>query len=126
MTTTQQDIEVAPELAEFDLEDKPDGPAAAAMVAAGIGVFMLGIFTTGAVIFEGLKDFLTDFQGSRGVGALAGKSTMAFVFWLGSWGILHRRWKDRDFDLKLAFKIGAILGIIGALLTFPPIFEAFE
>ena len=126
MTTTQQDIEVAPELAEFELEDKPDGPAAAAIISAGIGIAVLGLMTTGAVIFSGLKGFLADFQGSAGVGPLAGKTTMAFIFWLGSWGILHGIWKDRDFDLKLAFKIGAILGVIGALLTFPPIFEAFE
>ncbi len=126
MTKTEQDIQVAPELAEFNLEDKPDGPAAAAMISAGIGIFVLGLMTTGAVIFSGLKDFLADFQGPVGVGPLAGKTVLAVVAWLVSWGVMHSMWKDRDYDLPLAFKIGVALGILGAILTFPPVFEAFE
>ena len=91
-----------------------------------IGIFVLGLMTTGAVIFSGLKDFLADFQGPVGVGPLAGKTVLAVVAWLVSWGVMHSMWKDRDYDLPLAFKIGVALGILGAILTFPPVFEAFE
>ena len=34
------DAEVAPELAPLDLAPKPDGPAAAVMIASGLGVFV--------------------------------------------------------------------------------------
>ena len=47
-THTDHDVDVAPELAALELADKPDGPGAAAMLAAGIGIFMLGFFTTTA------------------------------------------------------------------------------
>ncbi len=126
MTETRHDIDIAPELAELNLEDKPDGPAAAAMVAAGVGIFVLGFLTTLAVISSGVKDFLADFQGSRGVGPLAGKTTLAMVAWLASWGGLHLKWRGKDIDLRWAFKLGVILGILGAIGTFPPFFEAFE
>ncbi|HSM02006.1 MAG TPA: hypothetical protein VK960_06160 [Acidimicrobiia bacterium] len=120
------DEAVAPELAALGLEDKPDGPAAAAMISAGFGIFMLGFFTTGAVIWSGLKDFLADFQGSRGVGPLAGKTTLGTLLWLVAWAVLAYIWKDKDVELPKAFRIGLILGIIGAILMFPPVFEAFE
>lgn len=126
MTTKHLDIDVAPELAALNLPDKPDGPAAAAMIAAGAGVFFLGFFTWGAVIWSGLKDFLADFQGPVGVGPLAGKTIMAVILWLVCWGVLAMVLKGRDFDLRKAFRIGLILGILGAILMFPPVFEAFE
>jgi hypothetical protein len=120
------DAEIAPELAGLDLPDLPDGPAAAAMVAAGVGIFVLGLLTTFAVFWTGLKDFLADFQGSRGVGPLAGKTTLAVAIWLVSWVVLHLAWRNKDVDLRRMFYIGMALGLLGALGTFPPFFEAFE
>ncbi len=124
MAKYQETID-APELASLNLADKPDGPAAAAMVAAGIGIFMLGLLTTLAVPWTDLKDFLADFQAGRGVGPLAGKTVLAVVVWALSWGVLHFRWRDKDVDLKKMFSIGAFLGILGAVGTFPPFFERF-
>lgn len=123
---TRQDGQVPPELAELDLVDKEDGPAAAAVISAGVGIFVLGLLTTLAVISESLKEFLTDFQGSVGVGALAGKTTLAVVAWLISWGILAFTLRDKDVDFRASFYIGLALGILGAIGTFPPFFEAFE
>ncbi|MEE8330946.1 MAG: hypothetical protein V3R84_04165 [Acidimicrobiia bacterium] len=125
-TTTRQDVEIAPELAGLDLPDLPDGPAAAAMVSAGVGVFVLGLLTTFAVFWTGLKDFLADFQGSRGVGPLAGKTILTVVAWAVTWAALHFAWRDKDVDLRRMFYIGMVLGLLGALGTFPPFFEAFE
>ena len=121
-----RDADVAPELAPLDLADKPDGPAAAAMVAAGIGIFVLGLLTTLAVVSESLNDFLADFQGSRGVGPLAGKTILAVAAWAASWAGLHLVWRDRAVDLRRPFWIGLMLGVLGAIGTFPPFFEAFE
>ena len=124
MAKYQETID-APELASLNLADKPDGPAAAAMVAAGIGIFMLGLLATLAVPWTDLKDFLADFQAGQGVGPLAGKTVLAVVVWALSWGVLHFRWRDKDVDLKKMFSIGVFLGILGAVGTFPPFFERF-
>jgi len=124
MAKYQETID-APELANLNLADKPDGPAAAAIVAAGIGIFVLGLLTTLAVPWTDLKDFLADFQAGRGVGPLAGKTVLTVTAWAVSWGVLHFRWRDKDVDLKRMFSIGVILGILGAVGTFPPFFERF-
>ncbi len=124
--TTRHDVEVAPELAPLGLADKPDGPGAAVMLAAGLGVFTMGLLTTLAVVSSGIKDFLAAFQGSRGVGPLAGKSILAVVVFFGSWILFHFLWRDKDVDIKRIFWIGLILGAVGALLMFPPFFEALE
>lgn len=123
---THPDAEIAPELAALNLQAKPDGPAAAAMLSAGIGIFMLGFFTTGAVISAGLKDFLAWWEWGQGVGPLAGKSTVAVLIWLASWAVLYFIWKDKDVDLKKMFYIGNGLGILGAIMVFPPFFELFH
>ncbi len=107
------------------VSEAADGPVAAAMVAAGIGIFMLGLLTTLAVPWADLKDFLADFQAGRGVGPLADKTVLAVVVWAVSWGIVHFRWRDKNVDLKKMFSIGVFLGILGALGTFPPFFERF-
>ncbi len=124
--TTEHDVQVAPELAELNLEERPDGPGAAAMLAAGIGIFVLGLMTTGAVLSSDLKDFLADFQAGRGVGPLAGKTTLAVLAWAISWAVLATLWRGQDVDLRRYFGIALVLGLIGVVLTFPPVFEAFE
>ena len=120
------DVEVAPELAGLELADIPDGPAAATFLAAGIGVFTLGLLTTLAVINGNLKDFLADFQGSVGVGPLAGKTIVSVVVWAVAWLVLSLLWWRRDVDVRKAFWIGLVLGVLGAIGTFPTFFEAFE
>jgi fluoride ion exporter CrcB/FEX len=123
--TEHHGMDEAQELAGLNLADKPDGPAAAAMVAAGIGIFVLGLLTTLAVPWTDLKGFLADFQLRQGVGPLAGKTTLAVIAFVVSWGALHYSWREKDLDLKKMFYIGLVLGLLGALGTFPPFFERF-
>jgi hypothetical protein len=120
------DESVAPELGPLNLADKPDGPGAAAMISAGIGIFVLGFFTTAAVISGGIKSFLLWWEWGQGVGPLAGKSTLAILAWLISWFILDRLWRKKDVELMTAFYIGLGLGILGAIGTFPTFFELFH
>jgi hypothetical protein len=120
------DINVAPELEGLNLTEKADGPGAAAMLAAGMGIFVLGFFTTAAVISSSIKDFLLKFEWGQGVGPLAGKTTLATIVFFGSWAILHSQWRTKDIDIKKVFTVGLILGLLGAIGTFPPFFEAFE
>lgn len=119
------DADVAPELAELNLPDKADGPGAAAFLAAGIGVFTLGLLTLLAHISSGIGDFLGKFDFGAGVGPLAGKAIVAILAWLISWAILHSMWKNEDVDLKQMFWIGFGVGALGWLLMFPPFFELF-
>ncbi len=124
-TSNHHDEEIARELADLHLPDKPDGPGAAAMLAAGIGVCTLGVLTTAAEANEDVKAFLEDFQGSVGVGPLAGKTTLTVIVWAVAWAILAMAWKAKDVDLEKAFWIGLALGLVGILGTFPTFFQAF-
>ncbi len=123
--TTHHDTEVAPELAPLSLPDKPDGPAAAAMMAAGIGILVLGLFTVLAEVSTGIHDFLEAMDFDQGVGPLAGKTILAVIAFFGSWIALHYAWRDRDVDLKRIFWWALVIGVVGAILMFPPVFTAF-
>lgn len=100
-----------------------NGPAAAALISSGIGILVIGLLTTGAVISEGLKGFLNWWNPA---GPLSGKTGVGIIIWLVSWAITHSLWKDCDSDLRRAFTITLVLIGLGLLFTFPPIFEAFE
>jgi hypothetical protein len=117
--------DLVPELEPLHLEAKPDGPGAAAMLAAGIGIFVLGLLTTLNEASESLSSFLEDFQGSVGVGPLAGKTILGSVAFFASWAILGVLWWNRTVNIKKIFYIGLALGILGAVAMFPPFFEAF-
>ncbi len=104
-------------------EKKPNGIAAAAMIAGGIGSLMIGLLTTGSVIVSGLKDLLNFWSPA---GSLTGKTAISILVWLISWAILNSLWRDRDYDIRKALTITLALVGVGLLLTFPPIFEAFE
>lgn len=99
------------------------GPAAAAMISGGIGTLVIGLLTTGAVISEGLKEVLNWWNPA---GPLSGKTGVGVIAWLLTWVILNTLLKGKDYDVGKAFRITLILIGIGLLLTFPPIFEAFE
>jgi hypothetical protein len=124
-TTIHPEEQAIPELAALDLPDVPDGPGAAAMLSAGIGVFVLGLLTVLSEASTGIHDLMEDFQGSVGVGPLAGKTTLAVVAYFASWALLWALWRKRDIDIRLMFWIGLGLGVAGALGTFPPFFTAF-
>lgn len=122
---TADDEQVATEPAGLPLADKPDGPAAAAMVAAGAGIFALGVSTTLAEMAAGYRAFLERFDLVDGVGPLAGKTTLAVIVWAVTWVVLALVWRGRDTNLRGAFAVGLVLGILGVIGTFPPFFEAF-
>lgn len=96
----------------------PSGPAAAAMISAGIGIMTIGILTTAAELSEGLAQALNLYSPT---GSLSGKTAFGVAAWLLSWLILGQMWKDKPSDLQRAFIITLVLAAIGLLLTFPPI-----
>jgi fluoride ion exporter CrcB/FEX len=124
-TATHHDSEVAPELAPLDLSDKPDGPGAAMMVSAGLGIFVLGVLTVLAEASTSAKDWLEDWQWGVGVGPLAGKTTIASLAYLASLGVLWAVWRHKNVSMKNAFYVGLAFGILGAVGTFPTFFQMF-
>lgn len=111
------DVKALPSLSKID------GAISAAFISGGIGCFIIGLMTTGAVISASLKNFL---EWSKPVGPLSGKTGVGIIAWLVSWAILHFLWKDQETELKKTIIISLILIGMGFLLTFPPVFEAFE
>lgn len=101
---------------------KPTGPAAAALIAAGIGTFVIGLVTSLAEASAGFKDALNFYNPA---GPLSGKTGIGVLVWLISWIVLNSMWKNKNPEIGRAFTWTLVLIALGFLLTFPPIFEIF-
>ena len=102
--------------------DRPTGPVAAAVLAAGIGAFVLGLLTTLSEASTDLHDFL-EFKDD--VGPLSGKTILAVASYFGSWVILHIFWRRQNPPLRPILIATAVLIALGILGTFPTFFQAF-
>ncbi len=114
-----------------ELDGKPNGPAAAAFLAAGIGAFMLGLTVTLAATFPPAEDqtafwdFSTRYGIGSGVGPLSGKviiGTLAYIISFVGFGLA---WRGREVNLRAVLGISGVLLALGIALTFPPIFDVF-
>lgn len=103
-------------------ENLPNGPAAAAILASGIGSLALGLFTTLAQAITPIGSALNLYNP---VGPLSGKTTGAVVIWLVAWAVFHGLWKNRQVDFAKVFIATLIMIALGLLGTFPLFFEAF-
>src|SRR6266508_481775 len=106
------------------LEDveRPTGPVAAAVLATGIGAFVLGLLTTMNEASTGVHDFL---EFDEGVGPLSGKTIIAVIAYFASWAILHGLWRRQNPALRPILIATAVLIVLGILGTFPTFFQAF-
>ena len=96
----------------------PTGPAAAAILAAGIGCCALGIL---AVIGDGSAAAARWLTFYMPTGPLSGVTTTAILVWLLSWLILARRWRSKTVVVaKVSVAAFVLLGL-SLLLTFPPL-----
>lgn len=102
---------------------KPNGPVAAVMLAAGIGAVVLGLFTVLSEASEGIHDFL---EWSERVGPLSGKTCLAAIAFLGSWGGLHAALRHREIEWRPLIATTIVLIAIALVLTFPPFFQLFK
>jgi hypothetical protein len=100
----------------------PNGPGAAAILAAGIGCAAIGILALGAEVSEGLKNALNFYDPA---GPLSGKTTVAVLVWLAAWFVLSRMWKDKTVALGPVNWAAFVLLAVGFLLTFPPVWAIF-
>jgi hypothetical protein len=99
----------------------PNGAGAAAVLAAGIGSFLLAVFAILADKSAAIKSAMNFYTPT---GPLSGVTTCAIVVWLAVWIILHRRWHWRNISAR-SNTIALVLMIISVLLTFPPIADLF-
>ncbi|MBM4141546.1 MAG: hypothetical protein FJ242_08740 [Nitrospira sp.] len=100
-----------------------NGPVAAAILSAGIGSMVLGLFTTLAEAIDSVKKALVFYNP---VGPLSGKTTLAVITWLVSWIILGSLWKNKQVSFSGISAASVILIILGLIGTFPPFFEIFS
>src|SRR5688500_1468034 len=114
-----------------ELDRKPNGPPAAAFLAAGIGALFLGLAVTLAEAFPPAEGQVAFWDSARtpglgsGPGPLAGKvtvGTLAAVVSFAGFGFARR---GREVNLRTVLIASGILLALGFALTFPPIFEVF-
>ena len=100
----------------------PNGPGAAAILAAGIGSAAVGIVTLAAEVSETIHDLLNFYNP---VGPLSGKTTVAIIIWLVAWFVLSRLWGTKTVEMRQVNLAAFILLGVGLLLTFPPVWGLF-
>ena|SRR5579875_1331880 len=99
-----------------------NGPVAAAVVAAGVGSFavgLLGVIADVSPVFRKLMIFY------RPTGPLSGVTTCALSVWVVAWFLLDRRWKNASVRLGRTNVLAFVLLGLGLLLTFPPFAALF-
>jgi hypothetical protein len=109
----------APNAAELA---RPSGPAAAVVLAAGLGSFTLGLLSVLTAASSSVSSALTF---SERVGDLSGVTTLTVVVYAGAWALLALRWRRANPPLMRIATATAILIGLGLLGTFPPFFNAF-
>jgi hypothetical protein len=107
---------------EIDYAEKPEGPVAAAIIAAGVGALSLGILTTTAEASTSIEDFLSFYDP---VGPLSGKTIGAVAIWLVAWVVLHMMYRDKGVGSRTALTLALVLIGLGVVGTFPIFFQLF-
>jgi hypothetical protein len=100
----------------------PNGFGAAAILAAGIGCFSLGVLT---VAGDASKSFARHLIFYRPTGPLSGVTVASIAIWLLAWALLSLRWRTRDVPLRPILTVAFVLLGASLLLTFPPVIELF-
>lgn len=93
-----------------------NGAAMAAMLAAGIGAFAMGVFV---ILNEAGVFAAPTLYGPAG--GVTGRTTFATIIWLATWALLHMRWRAREIAPGRVFAPTLALVGAGILGTFPPL-----
>ena len=100
---------------------RPSGPAAAVVLASGLGSFVLGLLSVLTAASSRISDALTL---SDRVGDVSGLTVVSAAVFFASWGVLGRVWGRADPPLlRVAVVAGALIAL-GLLGSFPPFFRA--
>ena len=118
------------------IDTKPNGPVAAAFLAAGIASFVMGIGVILGVASATIKDaigvdfnaflqFDKNFGLGSGVGPMSGKLALAVIAFVVSWVVFHLWLRGKEVNFRNFFIASLVLVGLGFALTFPPIFLLF-
>lgn len=109
--------------------EKPTGIAAAATLAAAIGLLLLAASHLVAEVTPAGKTWVQAWgkawmPGAQGIGPYSGKETLALLAWLGSWLGLHLALRRRAVNLTVSGVL-FLLGIgVATTLLWPPVTES--
>jgi hypothetical protein len=117
-------------------QTKPNGPVAAAFLAAGVGSLVIGlgvilneasatIKSAIGVDFNAFLQFDKNFGLGSGVGPLSGKVDLAVIAFAVSWVVFHLWLRGKEVTFQNYFIASLVLVWLGFALTFPPIFLLF-
>lgn len=108
---------------EAQFEAVPNGPGAAAILAAGIGCAAVGILAFAGDASNAIGKFLNFYNPT---GSLSGVTTLAIIVWLVSWFGLNRLWQRRTVAMLRVNVAAFLLLAVGFLLTFPPFMDLLQ
>jgi hypothetical protein len=103
--------------------ERASGSGAAAVLAAAIGAFTLGVLALAADAVPGLARVLNVWNPT---GPLSGVTDIAIAVWLVTWLALSRHWVARNPNLHRINLASALLFVVGLLLTFPPLMDLLQ
>lgn len=102
--------------------NRTNGSAAAAILSAGIGCFVLAVLAI-------LGDKSAAIRGSlafyKPTGPLSGVTTVAILVWLITWVILDWSWRKKTLPAGRISATALVLLVLSFLLTFPPVGDLF-
>jgi len=104
-------------------KDLPNGSGMAAILAAGIGCAVLGLFSFLGDAFKGIGQFFIFY---RPTGPLSGVTISTIVIWLAAWYVLAKRWDGRNVVVERVSLIAFGLLAVGLLFTFPPFMDLLQ
>jgi hypothetical protein len=105
------------------MDSLPNGPAAAAIPAAGIGCGALGVLAFAGDASDSIGRALNIYNPT---GTLSGVTTGAIIVWLMAWLALSRRWRTRTVAMGGINVAAFALLAVGFLLTFPPFMDLLQ
>ena len=120
-----KDKPVSYETTPTELQQKrslPNGEAAAAIVAAGIGCLTMGILTVLETVIGGLRTVLQFYPPA---GSITGITSLMVIAWLVSWVALYRLWKSKQVNFTKLFVIALMCILLGLVGIFPPFVHLF-
>jgi hypothetical protein len=100
----------------------PNGPGAAALLAASVGCFTLAILAFAGDKSPAIKSAMNVYKPT---GPLSGVTTIAILAWLALWAILEFRWGKETVSIGPITTVAFLLLALSFLLTFPPIVDLF-
>jgi hypothetical protein len=114
---------------------KVSGPAAAALISAGIGcvTMMVSHHFSDADKSKTVENFIWSvgswIPGSHNpsrlwgnIGSYSGKETMLLIGWLVSWAILYLLWKDKQIKSRTIFFWMFLLFVAATAMSWHPLF----